>query len=464
LKFPFVAMLIILIIGISGYISVKRSSIYAYDVRQDYVYSLDEIDAEHVDLVLKDGKITLDTPDDSYRTALLKISIDTGILGKYIQPSINISSGKSSITQYFERGAEGVRYLNISSLLPDIEDEIYLKGDYVLFDDQSVRLYLIKNRDIKKSRILVLAPHPDDAEIAAYGLYSSNKDSHVVTVTAGDAGVKIYNEIYWNHEQHFHKKGELRTWNSIVVPLLAGLSPEHVLNLGFFDGTLKSMFEERPAAATGRFTHATDINTYRKQNISGLGAGLHGGADWDSLVSNLKYLLAEIKPDIVVAPYPALDVHTDHKYTSVALFEAIRDTGIKDGQLYLYTNHLVLSESYPYGEMGGVVSLPPNPGEDIYFSSIYSHALSEDVQKDKIFAMEAMNDLRPDTEWRFYKGIIKMALSKITADLMGEDISYFRRAVRSNELFIVVDFKDIYDDKVVDRLVGEGAGVTYNTQ
>ncbi|MBF0242591.1 MAG: AAA family ATPase, partial [Desulfamplus sp.] len=45
---------------------------------------------------------------------------------------------------------------------------------------------------------------------------------------------------------------------------------------------------------------------------------------------------------------------------------------------------LLIDEYYPYGKMGGVISLPPAFNSAIYFKAIYSHYLSEDTQNEKI--------------------------------------------------------------------------------
>ena len=81
----------------------------------------------------------------------------------------------------------------------------------------------------------------------------------------------------------------------------------------------------------------------------------------------------------------------------------------------------------------------------MYFKSIYSNPLSNDLQQDKIFALEDMNDLRLDTEWRSPKGAIKIALKTIKRKYLGPQIDYFRKSVRSNELFFVIPISDIYD-------------------
>jgi len=455
LMVPVLFVLIILLSTFSIYILIKRTSIYSYEVEEDYKYSFNKTAANITNLNLKNGKITLPEKQASNQSTFLKVNIQTTFMGKYLLPSILMKGEKSSFTQYVEHGAKGIRYLNVSSLMDKKETLLRLQGNHVIVDDQTIQLITFKNQDINKLKILVVAPHPDDAEIAAYGLYSSNKNSYILTITAGDAGRNKYDEVYKNKTKQYLKKGQLRTWNSITVPMLGGISPEQTINLGFFDSTLKTMFKDKSKQVSGVYTNTSDISTFRKQNISTLSSGLSGKSDWNSLVTNIEYLLKTIQPDIIITPYPALDRHSDHKMSSVALFEAIKKSGIKNGYLYLYTNHFVLNEYYPYGKIFGAVSIPPNFGEEKYFDGVYSYNLTIDKQKDKIFALEAMNDLRLDTEWRTSRGAIKEARRNIRRDILGRSNSYYRRAVRSNELFFVINIDNIYNQKILNRIVGE---------
>ncbi|TDA89239.1 PIG-L family deacetylase, partial [Halomonas marinisediminis] len=96
---------------------------------------------------------------------------------------------------------------------------------------------------LKGKRILILSPHPDDAEIAAYGLYASYpENTYVVTVTAGDAGEFKYDEIYQDSLTHYLQKGKIRTWNSLTVPMLGGVKSENIINLGYFNEALPTMY------------------------------------------------------------------------------------------------------------------------------------------------------------------------------------------------------------------------------
>ncbi len=66
-----------------------------------------------------------------------------------------------------------------------------------------------------------------------------------------------------------------------------------------------------------------------------------------------------------------------------------------------------------------------------------------------------MHDLRLDTEWRSYLGAIKLPISKIIKDIRGINDSYYRRSVRSNELFFITDIINIYDTDTLNKITGE---------
>jgi len=455
-----ILLVIFLFISMTIYIMQKRASHYPYDVSKDHVYNFHQANTNIIDLNLKNKKIELTAKNINTNTAaFLKVNVQTTLLGKYFQPNIKIIEGNQTLTQYIAPGAKGIRYINISSLNIKNQAQIRLEGKHVTINDQKVQLVLLKNQDIQNPKILVLATHPDDAEIAAYGLYSNHhNNAYIVTITAGDSGPPKYDEIYHDSVKQYLAKGKVRTWNSITVPGLGGVPYDHCINLGFFDGTLQTMYKDKSTPVKGHDTYISDINTFRQQNHSTLSKGFTGKSDWNSLVENLAYLLKKINPDIIVTPYPALDAHPDHKFSSIALFEAIEKMGIKKGKLYLYTNHFVLSEYYPFGHQGGIVSLPPNFEKPIYFNSIYSFPLKQDMQKEKVLALEAMNDLRLDTEWRFTTGACKIALRHIIKeDILGEDhtsYSYYRRAVRSNELFFVVDISNLYNKEKRNQIIG----------
>ena len=436
-----------MIIASLVFVFFTRSALYPYDVRADYQYDFEGSQSILTHLEIAGDVIKVPEGLETDRTSLVKVSIESSLWGSFAQPSIDITSGTNSETQYFEHGASGIRYLNVSNLISSGAQHLNLIGNNLSVENGPVDLVQFENIVVGGKRILVIAPHPDDAEISSFGLYSSHDDVYVVTITAGDAGGFMYDEIYSEADEvnHYLKKGEVRTWNSLTVPLLGGVTPERTINLGFFDATLKSLANDRNLIASGLYTNTSDISTFRKQNVSELAAGLNGVNNWQSLVNNLAYLLDEIKPDIIILPSPKLDQHSDHQYATHATIEAIKMTGKRDGHLFLYTNHFILNELYPYGEIGAAVSLPASPEKGNYFNRIYSHTLTPQQQQGKILALDAMNDLRLGTDYRFYDLAFMQAWELFFSEIIGKNESYFRRSVRSNELFFVVEIEEVYD-------------------
>lgn len=432
---------------------------YNYDVTDSYSYAFDDSAAVIRKVEMEQGRIQLPPSDGGFHTAFLKGHIKTSFLGRFIHPCIEIDSGGQSEIQYFERGGRGIRYINISSFLGEEAPGLTLRGKHVEIEAGSIELMLFGNAVPRDPTVLVIAPHPDDAEIAAYGFYSDIENTYIVTVTAGDAGTYNYNKIYRDRAEHSLKKGELRTWNSITVPMLCGIPPERSLNLGFFETDFREMYNNKDRNVCSLHAGISDINTFRKQNLSSLADELDGTANWNSLVANLARLIERIKPDIIVAPHPVLDAQENHRFSSIAVFEAVKKAELKDGQFYFYTNHIKFNHLYPYGRMGSMVSLPPSFGRKPYFKSIHSHQLSVEKQKDKMLSLEAMTDLRFNADRKFSKDATMAMLKAPFKDALGFDDSYYRRAARRNELFFVVEVKDVYDKKKLALLTGMGCDV-----
>lgn len=431
----------------------KRIDVYNYDTAQDYRYNLSSLARQSFNLTIKNGKITLPKFTGNNFTALLKINIKPSLAGRFVAPEINIlyNDNNTIISQQFEIGATGIRYLNISKVVNNRVDEITIQTNYARLSTENAELCLFENEKLDAKRILILSPHPDDAEIAAYGLYSTYpQNTYIVTLTAGGAGDFKYDEIFSDSTAHYRAKGKVRTWNSLTVPLLGGVPPEHIVNLGYFNGALQKMNQNKTTPVQTKFTKTTDLSLFRSQNKNNLISGFDpASATWQSLIRDYEQLLDTIKPDIILSPYPKLDSHLDHKYTTVALIEAIKNSNIKKGDLFLYTNHLPQSEAYPFGHQNEPITLPPNFNTNLYFKSIFSFPLSKKTQQEKILALDAMNDLRLDTEYLNTKSTFIHALKVLKRHTVGPEIDYFRRAVRANELFFVIPVTDLYDDEIV---------------
>ena len=440
------ALLFIALIIILYKLHSERVTVYGYKVQQDYNYDFSETNGQISKLEIENGKFKL--PTLTNKTAFIKLRLDANFLGKFFEPSVHIIGEEYSDKQPFEIGAKGYRFLNLSTFIENGVTEISLKGNYLTISEDDAQLIVYDNPDLLNSKILVVAPHPDDAEIAAYGLYSSHPKSFVLTVTQGDAGAFNYDEIYSDEIEHYRQKSKLRFLNSLTVPMLGGIAKDSVLNLGYFDGTLEKMYDQNPENVTSVFTQETKTDLYRNLNFSSLKDSLGTDPNWNSLIEDISFVIKQTKPSIIVTPYPKIDHHQDHKLSSIAVFEAIKSLGLKKGKLLLYTNHYA-NDSYPLGEMGSSISLPPSFDGGISFESVYSYQLSEDEQKEKLLALDAMNDLRLGTEWLYWDKLFDESMLKLSRTILNKDKNYFKRAVRSNELFFVVSYEELYKNKAI---------------
>lgn len=422
-----------------------------YDISKDYNYTFKN--AKHIELSLTDGKLILSKSLGTDNTAFLKVNVESNFLGYFYSPHVEISSDTHLVRDFFEYGGSGIRYMNISSLLKEDIDEIQLHSIFSTITSPIVELIYYPNSLPSDSKILVISPHPDDAEIAAFGLYSKFPNSFILTITAGESGEMQYDELYSDSLEHFRKKGIIRTINSVTVPLQAGINQNNVLNLGYFDGAIKEMYDVNPTPVFSKSLYGDYLSTFRKTNISNLKDSLVGTSNWNSLVENIEFVLRSYPPDIIVLPHPHMDSHTDHQYSSIAVIEALKNAKIEKGELFFYANHHLNSEFFPFGRTGGTIGLPPNFNDSFYFNSIYSHDLTVKDQMDKILALDGMNDLRPDTEWRFLNKSLARTFEIFKTSLKGQENSYFKRAIRSNEIFFVVPISEVvYDQENLQKL------------
>jgi LmbE family N-acetylglucosaminyl deacetylase len=290
--------------------------------------------------------------------------------------------------------------------------------------------------------MLVIATHPDDAEIAAFGLYSGRR-SFVATVSAGNSIDGLYSDLAPDRDEQIRIRGLARAWDSLVVPTWGDVPPKRIVNLGYWNGSLQDLHQRRDQRAASDSVLIQDPNLYRSGAIAELVGNRRAEATWRSLVSDLAAIIAAVTPTVIVAPHPALDAAKDHQYTTLALLEALDAVGDDSAVLLLYTNHHVHSEYFPFGPAGSAVDLPPWLDRSVDYFGIYAYWLTEGEQMRKLFALEAMHDLRAAPRLptggptgRFL-GRINAALHDLIRNPL-DTYSYIRRAVRSNEIFFVV--------------------------
>ena len=121
-------------------------------------------------------------------TLILSMLVKSKLAGHFFQPYVEIV-GEKSEKIYFEHGLNGKRYLDLSGFTR--QTNIRFRFHHCKLLKTEAILHRFHNPDLTNKKILVLASHPDDAEIAAYGVYSSTKESYIITVTVGEGNSRL---------------------------------------------------------------------------------------------------------------------------------------------------------------------------------------------------------------------------------------------------------------------------------
>ncbi len=424
--------------------SHRRTSLYWYDVEDDYAYAFDA--AKRIPVEISRDGIELAAAEGNAGTVLLPISLASRLTGHWFEPFVELDCGDLGTSrQYFERGARGRRYLNLTCLSSrPWPERVRLEGHHLSWREQPSELLHFEEPSLDPSRILVLAPHPDDAEIAAFGLYAQ-RDSWIVTVTAGNYVDGLHEHLLPETADQNLLRGRLRSWDSVVIPLWGGVPPSRSVNLGYFNGSLAKMQATPQAIVSDDELGSADIEQFRSFNTSDLLEGSAFSSSWRSLVDDLTLVLRRTNPEIIVAPHPSLDVSSDHRSSTFALFEALDRVAEEEALaantvLLLYSNHHFGAEYFPFGPHEASVTLGPWFDPELPLDGLFSYALDQPRQLDKLFALDAMHDLRaaPRPQGSGPIGRFTSRLLQFAFELWSdptESYSYFRRATRPNEVF-----------------------------
>jgi len=372
-------------------------------------------------------------------TALLGLRVDArGVQAPWLEVGVEVSR----ISQHLDAGASGLRWVNLSRLKGSIGEgaAIEIVGHGVTLTGERGELRLFATPE-PEGPTLILAPHPDDAEIAAFGLYDGS-DATIVTITSGNAGDFNYRREVSDPAEHYLFKGFLRSVDSVTVPWLGGIPPDRTYNLGYFDARLRDMHGGPDQTFPELYGPNDDVSVYRRANVGSLLPKASRANSWTHLVEDLASILEKVRPGRIVMPYPQLDDHADHQYTTVAAIEALEGWS-RPIQVLLYTNHASRNR-YPFGPAGTATSLPPWSESALQVQGVYSHELDAEVQRRKLYALEAMHDLRlspGEQDACATPG----ALRPRDDYPRNEEVDYFRRAVRPDEVFFRYDLDGARD-------------------
>jgi LmbE family N-acetylglucosaminyl deacetylase len=431
-------------ITIGGVLVSMRHRAYrrriSYDPRQNCVLGMAGPAIETVSVHCGESGFVLPECLIGPVSGLLELEVRATFSGKLSDPAIEITTGDFRDVQYVERGAQGARFFNISRLLNSRAGgaRVHLRGHGFSWGAEDACLHICREKVVADDRVLVVAPHPDDAEIAAFGLYAETQAT-VVTLTAGDGSDRYQNPMQPWMNLSRKAVATMRVWDSLTIPQLAGVPAEQAINLCLPDGRLAEMHLRSDCDVQLDEVDAADFAALRRMNCSPH-IQTDAACTWKSLVHDLSRIVADAKPAIVAAPHPGLDPHPDHLFATVALIEALQSAGHTTGRVFLYTVHNRRSELWPFGPAGsGVTLLPILPDDGECASGFYSHRLSLERQRQKFVALEAMHDVR-DIQWPVNSTYRSRIVAELRAWVKGMDItptSYLRRAVRPDELFFV---------------------------
>ncbi|MBA4290989.1 MAG: PIG-L family deacetylase [Pseudomonas sp.] len=378
------------------------------------------------------GYLRLDGDICAADTLILQVQLKANWLGRWIDPYVLIGSDR----QDFERGVNGRRYLNLSGQQDAlVGGALHLRGRFCRIAPV-VSLYALSNPDFAEQRLMVIAPHADDAELAAFGLYSLARDVSIVTLTQGEIEAEAYQALTLDKAAAARLKGRLRAWDSLAVPLWGGVPQSQCLQLGYYCLQLPAMQAQPEAAFASRESGEGDIRSVRTANPITLPGDADGLPSWRNLLADLVTSLEHFQPEVVVTPHPQLDPHSDHVASTQALLEAIELSSWKPKTLLLYANHLHDNDRWPMGPAGFGIALPPAI-EVLPADGLWSPGLDAARQLDKAMALAMQHDLQGALPLkRRIRRLIQRLLVGRRWPATGED-EFFRKAVRRHELFWV---------------------------
>ncbi|MGE6473278.1 hypothetical protein [Serratia proteamaculans] len=277
-----------------------------YSPKDDYQYCFGP-DAEQLCVRFEGDCLLLDQVSAwaGDETLILALRIKSNWLGRFLDPAVKLLGGESSDFQTFERGVNGLRYLNLTGLAASLADgKLRVRGRFCRLLGEPL-LWLFRQPDYRRQRVMVIAPHADDAELAAFGLYSQADETWVVTLTAGEIEAEHYQQMGMSTAQAARIKGRLRAWDSIAVPRWAGVPEAHCVQLGYFCLQLPAMQAAPDQPIASREAELADIRLFRQLNPFPLPADHDGLPTWNNLLADLRELLLKARPEVIVLPHPS---------------------------------------------------------------------------------------------------------------------------------------------------------------
>jgi LmbE family N-acetylglucosaminyl deacetylase len=215
------------------------------------------------------------------------------------------------------------------------------------------------------------------------------------------------------------------------------LAPEAVVELGYFNETLTAMERNPGQPVPNAVDPALRPAFFRRFNRRALTSDATGENRWETLVADMAEIVEHVRPSTVVVPHPQMDPHPDHGAATRALEAALRRAGHSPENTLYYTTHIRDTAEHPFGPPHCTAGPPPNFAASGVGLGYFSLPVSEETQRNKVSALEAMHDLRSSPRWE--KRVKKWAQRLIAGRAWPEygEHAYFRTAIKANEIFFV---------------------------
>ncbi|WP_157959044.1 PIG-L deacetylase family protein [Salinicola endophyticus] len=378
---------------------------------------------------------TLTLPAAPARTRLIEISLALAPRSRWRRglPSVTLSgAGQATLTYSLEARRRDQR---IAWRLPPCATAITLSltlSGARLTQAPQARCHA---QPAIEGPILILAPHPDDAEIAAGGFYTDHAESvHLVTLSCGEQlkGLKrqYLSGLDDDLDSAIRRKAEWRRWNVFATPLLSGIPPERSTLVGVPDGAGWALMHDGIGQRL-----PIPLSDVRRFNRIALPPSRGERLERDDVVAALRQLIDTLKPATLLVTDPEFDPHPDHRAASLALALALDGSRHRPRTVLLYANHY--RDAFPPGPAFQPAWMPP---AEIAIERLFASAptplawpLSPAMQKHKALLLDAMSDLSPRADWSQRHRRARRA--GFVPTFAPERDRYFQAAIRSTELF-----------------------------
>jgi LmbE family N-acetylglucosaminyl deacetylase len=215
-----------------------------------------------------------------------------------------------------------------------------------------------------KTRLLVLAPHPDDESLCCAGLIqrvlASEGEVYLAWMTLGDGfqwDAALLDRTLRPKPEDLKRLALRRLQEVKAAAQALGVPEKNLYFLGYPDRGLLHMFLE--SFYTPYRSRATGLNHVAYPETLNPGAPYTGEA-WEE---DLRRVLKAVGPDLVLAPAPE-DAHPDHRATAYMAMRLLGEQEALD-KLRFYVIHGGLEWPLPKGLHPGLPLEPPPRGRHL---------------------------------------------------------------------------------------------------